>query len=252
MTVVTPRSRLRRAVIAALALHRGTPVSVGRLADLLWDNPPSSAAANLRSIISTLRREFDMIHQGESKKLRTVLHDGYQLDLSAHALDLDQFRALAVDARHNIRNGAASQAIGLCRQAMRLWRGPFGTGLPASRWLDGQAVAVNAAYRDVKRDYFTARLLANDWHLLTAEIQTLLGECVDSDRTWQLAMIAQFHANGAAAGLRSFEQCRQHYRETLGLDPPTETFRLHRAFLTRDSKQIGEILRAPYQRADSI
>jgi DNA-binding SARP family transcriptional activator len=49
-------SRKRRALVAALALSRGRPVSVDSLIDLLWgDAPPDGVAGTLQVYISGLR-----------------------------------------------------------------------------------------------------------------------------------------------------------------------------------------------------
>ncbi len=50
-------TRKRRALVAALALHAGRPVSVDGLVDLLWgDSPPDGVAGTLQVYVSGLRR----------------------------------------------------------------------------------------------------------------------------------------------------------------------------------------------------
>ena len=50
----------RRALVAALALSGGRPVSVDGLVDLLWgDHPPEAVAGGLQVLISGLRRVLE-------------------------------------------------------------------------------------------------------------------------------------------------------------------------------------------------
>src|SRR5262249_8937507 len=46
----------RRAMLATLVLAANDPVSIDRLTDTVWDNPPTSAVANLRTHAAALRR----------------------------------------------------------------------------------------------------------------------------------------------------------------------------------------------------
>ena len=49
-------TRKRRALVAALALSGGRPVSVDALVDLLWaDSPPDAVAGTLQAYVSGLR-----------------------------------------------------------------------------------------------------------------------------------------------------------------------------------------------------
>lgn len=53
-------TRKRRALVAALALHTGRPVSVDGLVDLLWgDSPPDGVAGTLQVYVSGLRRALE-------------------------------------------------------------------------------------------------------------------------------------------------------------------------------------------------
>src|SRR4051794_36534023 len=46
----------QRAVLAALALHANEVVSVDHLIDAVWEQPPVSAASNVRTYVRELRR----------------------------------------------------------------------------------------------------------------------------------------------------------------------------------------------------
>ena len=83
----------RRALVAALALSGGRPVSVDGLVDLLWgDHPPDAVAGGLQVLISGLRRalEPDRAPRAPSSVLVTVA-PGYALRIPADALDAARF-----------------------------------------------------------------------------------------------------------------------------------------------------------------
>ena len=53
-------TRKRRALVAALALSGGRPVSVDALVDLLWaDAPPDAVANTLQAYVSGLRKALE-------------------------------------------------------------------------------------------------------------------------------------------------------------------------------------------------
>ena len=113
-----------RAVLALLAAHRGSVVSVDRLFEVLWgEEQPDAAAATLQSHISRLRRLLS--HAGRI----VALDRGYQLELPMGALDLDEFNALA--RRAGGSDSAASSAA-LLASALDVWRGPPSATSPRS------------------------------------------------------------------------------------------------------------------------
>ncbi|MBJ6620719.1 winged helix-turn-helix domain-containing protein [Streptomyces sp. DHE17-7] len=58
VAVASPKTR---ALLAALLLEAGRPVSVGALRDALWDgSPPPSARASLHNHVTRLRRRMVM------------------------------------------------------------------------------------------------------------------------------------------------------------------------------------------------
>ena len=96
----------RRALVAALLLHRNEVVSVDRLVDELWDgDPPPTAAKIVRNNVSLLRKEL-----GDRLVTRPP---GYLLRVEPGELDADRLgSALA---------GGQPEEI---EAALALWRGP--------------------------------------------------------------------------------------------------------------------------------
>ena len=77
-------TRKQRALLAALALHRGRPVAPDALVDLLWgDAPPAAVTATLQGYVARLRRalEPDRPPRAPSEVLVTQ-QAGYALQLA--------------------------------------------------------------------------------------------------------------------------------------------------------------------------
>lgn len=103
-------------VLALLAAHRGSVVSVDRLSEALWgDQQPAAAAATLQSHISRLRRE--LLPAGRV----VALDRGYRLDLPDGELDVDLFTRLAQQAAATTDSMTATH---LYNSALELWNGP--------------------------------------------------------------------------------------------------------------------------------
>src|SRR4051812_10103830 len=136
----------QRALLAALALHRGRAVSVDTLADLVWDGaPPPGVSGTLQGYVAGLRRalEPDRTTRGGGTLLVTE-QPGYALRLPDEDLDTVAFEgtvasthtkvAPLVDALCHGRSlpagspdaGGLTVLHGALGDALGLWRGvPF-------------------------------------------------------------------------------------------------------------------------------
>src|SRR6185369_16480817 len=83
--------RQERLLLAILLLHAGQPVTIDRLADLLWDTEiPDAARGVIHTYIGRLRRSLARHAVG----IRTA-YGGYVLDAEAHDIDAREFTAAA-------------------------------------------------------------------------------------------------------------------------------------------------------------
>ncbi|WP_341358448.1 BTAD domain-containing putative transcriptional regulator [Georgenia sp. M64] len=94
-------TRKQRALVAALALHRGRPVAVDTIIDLLWgDDPPEAVAGTLQAYVARLRRvlEPDRPARAPATVLVTI-EPGYALRLAPEDLDAAVFEQVTGHAR---------------------------------------------------------------------------------------------------------------------------------------------------------
>jgi DNA-binding SARP family transcriptional activator len=125
----------RRAVLAALAVHLNHPMTVGRLAGIVWDGaPPREARAALQGHVSALRR---LLPAG----LTLETHGpSYRLAGAPELVDCHRFDGLAARAAAD-----ETRAPHLFDQALRLWRGPAFADLATSEFFAACAERLHEA-----------------------------------------------------------------------------------------------------------
>ena len=192
-----------RAVLAALAIGAGHAVRVHHLHQTLWgDHPPDSADNTLQSYISDLRHIL-----GAAAIVR--IDHAYRLDVGAQNIDAVCFETLlgrAIAAKDD-----PEECLGLCRDALRLWRGrPFGD------LADDEAFRLEAYRLDELRLAtmelsIEAELALGNHDLVVGELEVAIEEHPYREHLWYLLI-------GALAGrgrrVEALRVCRR-LREVL-------------------------------------
>ncbi|WP_165372594.1 BTAD domain-containing putative transcriptional regulator [Nocardioides iriomotensis] len=245
-------ARKSRAVVAALALTPGRPVSADLLADLVWaGEPPKAAHGTLHSYISGLRRalEPDRAARSAAAVLGTTDH-GYVLHAERGAVDAHRFadavrsaeRALAPLATQ-LATGRSpawpsraevTAAVDVLDEALGLWAGEPYADLP-----DHPDVAAERArlhqLRASAEELRLLGLLALGEHasvLSATEAATALQPL--RERLWALHALALTRAGRQADALASLRRIRELLADELGLDPGAELRDLERAILRQE------------------
>lgn len=241
--VVVSSSGKRQAVLTALLLQPGASRNAWQLMPYLWDDPPASAAANVRSHITGLRQDLEAARTGLNQRLRTrSAGGGYLLDVESHEVDLHVFTSRAQAGRTALRHRDLSDAIRKLESALCLWREPLGAGLPSTRRLEGLATGLAQARLDTCQDLYTAYLLRGETGMLTYRIETTLAEAPHRERLWELLVAAQFQVGDVGGALVTVGRCRSLFDE-LGLGLPDRMNDLHRAVLLRDAQEVHGLFR---------
>ena len=150
----------QRALLALLALNVNEPVSTDQLIEGLWGEfAPPSAVKMVQLYVSQLRRLFEggdgvIVTRGR----------GYELGLSAEAVDAVRFERLVAEA-----SGADERASAIAGEALALWRG---------RPLDDVADQpfAGAEIRRLEEQWLRARELAIDGALAAGGHRKVLSE----------------------------------------------------------------------------
>jgi len=114
----------QRAVLGALALEHGRPVTVGRLAETIWQfSPPATSRTKIQAHVCALRRALGQPARGGCGPLLTT-GSGYALCRECVGLDLAEFDMLIAKGRRALAAGEPGLASELFADALALWRGP--------------------------------------------------------------------------------------------------------------------------------
>lgn len=216
-----------RQLLALLAINANQSVSVGRIAEALWDDaPPSGLNRAIQARVFRIRRA--LAGCGDCLQTRP---GGYMLALEPDNVDALRFERLASRGRSCLNNGEPELASELLGQALLLWRGP-----PLSDIAGWPAVVPDIARLDEARmaaleERLDADLACGRHATLIAELEGLTASYPLRERFWGQRMLALYRSGRQADALRSFQALRTVLREELGIDPAPEITRLEQAIL---------------------
>lgn len=207
-------SRKGRTLLKVLAVARGRPVSVDRIADALWgEAQPSHPAEQVGVLVSRLRGVL-----GSKRIVRTDA--GYLL--AAEWVDVDELSELAATASRALdehRVGAARAAAGA---ALTLARGPL---LPDedAEWVDAERVAIGAVISRVQRLAVDAAVAAGDHGAAAALAEQALARDPYDEVVLRALMRSHLAAGRPASALAAYARVRKRLAEELGVPPTADT-----------------------------
>ena len=229
--LVGPAGRLRRGLLAMLALRANHVVPINELVDGLWGvEPPASAVNLVQTYISAWRHalEPDRAARAASDRLRTV-GASYQLCLSSDESDLLRFEAMAAEGARLLAGGASEDGVALLGRALANWRSQPLADLTAVPFV------VRAVEDLLARRVQVLELWAH--HCLEHEVGDLglVAASLDEARTREplreglaeLAMWARCRLGRPAEALVLFERTRRLLAEELGVDPGVRLRDMH-------------------------
>jgi class 3 adenylate cyclase/tetratricopeptide (TPR) repeat protein len=216
----------QQSVLASLLLRAGQTVTLDRLVDELWEEPPATAAKTVQVYVSRLRHELP---EGaiESRP------GGYTLVLDGDELDLQAFERRAAEGRSALVAGDGERAAELLREALRLWRGPALAGLTSDA-LRREAERLEELRLRVLEDRLEADLRCGREREIVHELQALVQEHPFRERPRGQLMMALYRAGRQAEALAFYRETRNLLTEELGLEPSGELQRLERRMLAHD------------------
>jgi len=223
-----------RAMLAALLLRPNDVVSVGRLTDALWgDQPPPSAAANIKTYASQLRKALD---GGLASSRLLTRAPGYLFRVEPGELDLLAFQTLAADGRAALARGDFDLAASQLGQALSLWRGEVCADIALGPELDVARSRLDEHRLAVTEDCLEGRLQRGEHRELVPELRGLVAEHPLRERLWEYLMLALSSAGLQADALAAYSDCRAAFVRELGLEPGPQLRELQAAILASDTR----------------
>ncbi|MDG4864066.1 BTAD domain-containing putative transcriptional regulator [Streptomyces sp. T-3] len=213
----------QQAVLAALALGAGRPLSRQELLDDVWGMEPPVANVvpvyiyRLRKALRVGDRPDSVIERGPR---------GYQLTSGAVDVDVARMEELDTDIRKAGRAGEPLEAVRLCTQALELFRGDPLAGLP------GPLAELERLRLTERRITLVQRKL--EWQLRLGQDAEAIDELFALSAAYPLneplaAMLMRaLHRNGRQAdALTVFERIRRRLTDDLGVAPSRMLQRTH-------------------------
>jgi len=218
-----------------LLLHANRPVSVDRLTAALWPGGlPLSAAGNLRTYMSALRRALRLGDRDSLPRL-TVQSGGYRLELRPSELDLLVFANLAADGFQALHRGDPAGAAALLQGALGLWRGQAAEDVA----VDGEAAITLTGLEErrlaAEEALAEAQLALGADAQLIARLQGLVAQYPLRERPWGQLMTALCRTGRQAEALAAFRELRRRLADELGVEPDPSLRRLQQQILRGDT-----------------
>ncbi|MFC5661361.1 BTAD domain-containing putative transcriptional regulator [Kitasatospora misakiensis] len=234
---VNPGSARQRAVLSALLLTPGQPVTSEQLSEAVWPrNPPNDVMANLHSYVSNLRRLLEPNRPPRSRD--TVLRrepNGYVLAVNSDCIDATLFERLLHDGRHLLQAGLHQRAERTLGSALALCRG---TAYPevSDYALGAQAAARFEELRLLALEsLWEAKLSeARDFSVVAAELPALTLRFPTRERFSWLLMKALYRSGRRADAIDAYHRTRRALAEEYGVDPGAELQELFGSILRGD------------------
>ncbi|MFD7999625.1 AfsR/SARP family transcriptional regulator [Streptomyces mirabilis] len=216
----------QRALLALLLAHADQPVPLHGIVDALWhEDPPATAVNVIHRHVAALRRLLEPgLHSGTASHRLVRDSGGYRVDVAPHELDLLRFRTLRQDAHRSAQRGDRAKAVELLVEALDLWRGPAGSGIPP----EVRALPVFTTVDDehVAAVKEAAGYVPTAGAVLTEHVLVTLRQAASHhplDESLQARLIEVLAAAGRQAeALETYQVVRARIADDIGLDPGPE------------------------------
>lgn len=227
--VVPIRGMRQRALLARLLLAQGRVVSVDSLVADVWDGrPPRTARTQVSICVAALRKLFR--GAGCTDEVIATVQPGYQLDVAGHRLDTLEF-AREVECGYGLgQEGRFVEAAEVLKRALRLWRGPALSDVPA-QFAEVAAVSLSEQRLLATEQLMTIRTELGEHRSIIGEVSALLHAHPLREQLRATLMRAQYRAGQRAEALRTFREGRTLSIDELGLEPGADLQALHDAIL---------------------
>ncbi|GAA1833429.1 hypothetical protein GCM10009682_59730 [Luedemannella flava] len=230
----------RRAVLAALAVNLGTPVSAETIIDRVWDgHAPAEARNVVYAHVSRIRRV--LADATDADRVPVVLErrsGGYAIRADPDRVDMHRFHRL-VDRSRAIALADEERAR-LLREAMRLWRGDPLTGL-SGEWVGRLRESLRRQHVDAAVAWSQVELRLGRHEEVISTLRPLVAEYATVEPLTAALMGALHFAGRSWEALDCYSALRERLVEELGVEPGPRTQALHQAILRGDRPWRAEI-----------
>jgi DNA-binding SARP family transcriptional activator/WD40 repeat protein len=223
------RRRKQRAVLALLALRVNRTVSADELIDGLWgDRAPASAAKNVQSYVSQLRKGLASDDSGARIVTRGR---GYELKLPDDAVDAARFEHLVERARAEAERGIVD---GSAQGALELWRGAPLADVASEPFAGPEIRRLEELHLRALELAIDAQLAAGRHDDAIGSLEALIAEHPAHERFHAQRMLALYRAGRQSEAVEGYRTAHRTLSEQIGVEPGPELRRLQEQILAHD------------------
>ncbi|MEV7022810.1 BTAD domain-containing putative transcriptional regulator [Kitasatospora sp. NPDC093558] len=225
----------QQAILTALLLHSGRPVTTQDLVDGLWgDRPPAQAVAALRTYVSRLRTVIEPRREVRAPaELLVSVADGYALRIPGDALDVTVFENLSAEAAAARAAGDLHETHRLLVRALGLFSGRPLTGVPGP-YAEAQRLRLAERQVAASEDMCAAALDIGLHAEVVGELNSLTAEHPLRERLRELLMLALYRCGRQAESLGVYTDTRKLLIDELGVEPGAGLSAMHSRILAAD------------------
>lgn len=232
----------QRALLAVLLLHPNQVVPVENLINLLWDDPPDTAANALQVYVSRLRRVLtEETETGGTRSLLVHESPGYRLTLGPGQLDLQHFEQLVAHGRRELAAGNPGQASTALRAALELWHGPPLANVRAP-FVEPERVRLEESRLAAVEARLDAELQLGRASNVLGELEALMVRHPLHERFCAQLMLALYQSGRQHDALLVYKRLSDRLDEEQGAQPGPALQKLYVDILEQaDSLEVGPV-----------
>lgn len=209
--------RKARQLLTVLAWSAPAALSLGELADILWDEPPASADRTIRAHLSRLGSL--LARAGLPGAVVAATPTSYLLHLPPSATDLDVVAELRRRAAHLAADGRPDSAASLLAEARGLWNADL--DLPATTGAQPLDRAARRRRRQLVHDHLRCLVDGTEPGTAVAELEALTTAEPTDEPAWTLRIRALHRTGYHAEAVNALAAARLCLDE-IGLAPGPE------------------------------
>jgi predicted ATPase/DNA-binding SARP family transcriptional activator len=218
----------RRAVLAALLLHRGETLSSERLVDLLWgESAPPNSVKTLQAHVSRLRKELP-------EGVLVTRGHGYELQVDPDQVDSERFERLLDQGRAELAADRHEPALEALESALALWRGAPLADLAYEPFAQAEIARLEDLRVAATEQLIEAKLALGRHTEVIGDLERLVEDHPYRERLRAQLMLALYRADRQADALQAYQEARRALVEELGIEPGERLRELEAAVLAQD------------------
>jgi DNA-binding SARP family transcriptional activator len=208
----------QRSTLAVLLLRAGRLVTLDELVDALWEHPPETAVAAVRTYLSRLRGVLDA-PAGQPRVRIDWRGGGYVFLAPAYSLDVTRFQQHTLRAADALRRADLEAAAFELRGAVALHHGHPLSGTAGSAFLTAHAVRLSEMCRDAALDLAAVTVELGRPQDAVPHLRTLLADAPLTERGHALLITALYRAGRRPEALEHYRHLCRLLDTELGIGP---------------------------------